>query len=92
MDFVVKVRSIHPGVATVEIYRVHATRGRSSLTRLSVGQTPHERNERSVGNRGEREVVTIDGSPPTSAERRAACREVHRVRRALREFGTRYGS
>ena len=84
-NFIVKVVSFSASSSTVEIYRL-ANRGRSSLTTVNVGQTPFERDPGSAALRkaGHREVLTISGSPPTSAERAAAIRIVTGARRALR--------
>ena len=85
-NFIVKVVSFSASSSTVEIYRL-ANRGRSSLTTVNVGQTPRERDPGSAALRtsaGHREVLTISGSPPTSAERAAAIRIVIGARRALR--------
>ena len=85
-NFIVKVVSFSASSSTVEIYRL-ANRGRSSLTTVNVGQTPRERDPGSAApgkTTGHREVLTISGSPPTSAERAAAIRIVIGARRALR--------
>lgn len=83
-NFVVKLVSHSANSSVVEIYRL-ANRGRTSLTTVSVGMTPYEQDPRAFGGLtvSRREVLTISGSPATSAEQRAATSLVAQARRAL---------
>lgn len=90
-NFVTKLVSFSANSSVVEIYRL-SNRGLSSLTTVTVGQTPRERDPASPGGRqanGQREVITISGSHPTTAERAAAIRIVTGARRALRALSSR---
>lgn len=94
-NFVTKLVSFSANSSVVEIYRLDS-RGRTSLTTVNVGMTPRERDPESLERLTKlrpvfagREVLTISGSPPTSAERAAAIRIVTGARRALRALSSR---
>jgi len=82
--FVVNVVSSSTSASVVEIYRI-STKGRSSLTTVTVGSTAAERGETANPYlpKGHRDVALLSGSRLTTLERRASVAAAVKARKAL---------